>query len=795
MPSSAAKRAEYLTTLESCIQSRDADSSSGSFCGGHPLQLPLRLPILRVEGVGPLAFPLPPMMCRDLIGHSKQAPFGRGERTLVDVSVRNTWEIDAALISVDAEWTSAVTDVVLPQLSKDLGLDSVDAVNCRLYKMLIYEQGGFFHVHRDSEKERGMFGTLVMLLPSEYSGGQLVVEHRGQSEVIDLAKDEGWRSFSFAFFYADCRHEIKPVTSGYRVALTYNLSLKALDTTSALPPAPFAQIYSELPVVLNRMAQALTEWSAFHITGTQLSGPKALLIPLEHEYTEYNLSPHHLKSHDKALLARLQQAAAHSRNGPNDPSGPCLIHLCLINCHVRIDEMEDNDDDARETSLTISQAQLVPLSDRPLGIAPYDQIITGCQWGEDDVEVLNSIEGWSWEEEAPEEEEEEDTGNEGTFTNRFYQKAAILLVRSATKWDFIVDADGAKTEASTLLNQLKAAIAESTIDLGECVAFARALLSLLSRPEAASLQLSYLNALEALQARIDREGTGRGGELLESDGVRSLVQQMKRCYTFHFTDSNLPAQLKRLVSGAHDWILEELSKAFRRLLSATNAPPPPRNPWDYSPKVDSSWDRAIRVSTEFLWGFFPLRLSKERSPSTAPSEEEIPRAWLGVVTQLLQALCEDVTMEKLSQFKLEAALDRFPPLLRVLCAYHQQRMEDLSHCEEYSSVYFSAAELLVNALSKRVDVVWTTVGEERRTNPEGHARVDPMDEAFCGTVEARLIAPLKAMLSPLLSMSAPQSLSTSAASHQHFLATFLPVLHWIQRWLQHQTASLPPVPL
>jgi len=44
-----------------------------------------------------------------------------------------------------------------------------------LYKMLVYKKGGHFKIHRDTEKEAGMFATLIVQLPSRYSGGELVV--------------------------------------------------------------------------------------------------------------------------------------------------------------------------------------------------------------------------------------------------------------------------------------------------------------------------------------------------------------------------------------------------------------------------------------------------------------------------------------------------------------------------------------------------------------------------------------------------------------------------------------------
>jgi hypothetical protein len=47
--------------------------------------------------------------------------------------------------------------------------------------MLVYGKGQFFLPHQDSEKDDAMVGTLVVSLPSAHTGGELVVEHGGQS--------------------------------------------------------------------------------------------------------------------------------------------------------------------------------------------------------------------------------------------------------------------------------------------------------------------------------------------------------------------------------------------------------------------------------------------------------------------------------------------------------------------------------------------------------------------------------------------------------------------------------------
>jgi hypothetical protein len=45
-------------------------------------------PGLTVEGVGPVALPLLPAQAEHLIAAAERAPYGRGEDTLTDISVR-----------------------------------------------------------------------------------------------------------------------------------------------------------------------------------------------------------------------------------------------------------------------------------------------------------------------------------------------------------------------------------------------------------------------------------------------------------------------------------------------------------------------------------------------------------------------------------------------------------------------------------------------------------------------------------------------------------------------------------
>ena len=41
-------------------------------------------------------------------------------------------------------------------------------------------------MHRDTEREPGMFGSLIVSLPSRHEGGRLIVQHLGERLEVDF---------------------------------------------------------------------------------------------------------------------------------------------------------------------------------------------------------------------------------------------------------------------------------------------------------------------------------------------------------------------------------------------------------------------------------------------------------------------------------------------------------------------------------------------------------------------------------------------------------------------------------
>ena len=159
-------------------------------------------------------------------------------------------------------------------MKDELGLPHRAELTADLHSFLVYEPGQFFLPHQDSEKDDSMIGTLVVTLPSSYTGGELIVE-RGE----ELKAYRGSRAaLSLVAFYADCRHEVLPVKSGYRITLTYNLLLRGDTSRREGDAGTVAELTSLL-------REHFATPAPRYYGGQPTDVPKRLVYLLDHEYT------------------------------------------------------------------------------------------------------------------------------------------------------------------------------------------------------------------------------------------------------------------------------------------------------------------------------------------------------------------------------------------------------------------------------------------------------------------------------------------------------------------------------
>jgi hypothetical protein len=262
---------------------------AGRFCAQG--SIPFVPPGIVLKNDDDLALPLSRVQAAELRGLAEPAPYGMGAETRLDESVRKSWQIDAS----ELRWTSkkwqSTLDTLGREVAAELGVEG--RVTAEPYKLLLYDEGGFFLPHRDTEKAPGMFGTLILNLPARHCGGALVIRHQGREARVDFGAEFDASEIRWAAFFADCEHEVLPVASGHRLCLACNLIL-AEAKSGTIPSAPA------------EASEALVE-GLQHLARTR--GADLTAILLEHRYTQESLRVAALKGDDRARAAALFAAA------------------------------------------------------------------------------------------------------------------------------------------------------------------------------------------------------------------------------------------------------------------------------------------------------------------------------------------------------------------------------------------------------------------------------------------------------------------------------------------------------
>ena len=107
------------------------------------------MPRVEIDGVGVISFPIRDSQIQDIIKNAERAPYGRGDETILDTSVRNAWQLAPAHVRIGGKSWERSFQHILSAVTDGLGCTGMK-VSAEFYKLLIYEEGGFFLPHRDT---------------------------------------------------------------------------------------------------------------------------------------------------------------------------------------------------------------------------------------------------------------------------------------------------------------------------------------------------------------------------------------------------------------------------------------------------------------------------------------------------------------------------------------------------------------------------------------------------------------------------------------------------------------------
>jgi 2OG-Fe(II) oxygenase superfamily len=392
----------------------------GDFFVHGSLETPM--PRVEIDGVGVISFPILDSQIQDIIKHAERAPYGRGGETILDTSVRNTWQLAPVKVRIGGKSWGPSFQHILSTVADGLGCTGTD-ISAEFYKLLVYEEGGFFLPHRDTEKTDGMFGTLTIVLPSVHCGGELVIRHAGREVTVDLSNPET-SELTFAAFYADCEHAIKPITQGSRVCLTYNLLQRRTGEKNKPITAPLYDSEAD-------RAEAILEQ-----TFKKSDAPAKLAWLLEHQYSPVGLSFSGLKGRDAALAKVARHAARRAE---------CALHLGIVHIEEsgaaepcfdvdygrarRRGGYYDGDDMVEDADTGDEEFEVIEVFDTSLHIDQWidtnDHAVEFGSLPMEDGEILpaGALDG-----KAPDQQRlTEATGNEGASFERSYHRAALVI--------------------------------------------------------------------------------------------------------------------------------------------------------------------------------------------------------------------------------------------------------------------------------------------------------------------------------------------------------------------------------
>lgn len=286
-----------------------------------------------------------------------------------------------------------------------------EPIVAEFYKLLLYDPGSFFVSHRDTEKAPGMFATLVLVLPSSSTGGELLVRHKGREVRLDLHSEDPAEA-AFAAFYADCVHEVLPITTGYRLTLIYNLLRRGKGSRPEPPSYPSEQ---------SRLTELLRVWVADKKEPDN-DAPEKLVYLLEHAYTPAELGFNALKGTDAAVAGVLAAATQQS---------DCDLHLALMTVREGgIAEYMDNyGSGGRWSDEEEDEFEAVEVTDRQITLSEWRRPDNSrLAMSEIPVEEEELSPPGALDELEPDEERfHEATGNEGASFERIYRRASLVL--------------------------------------------------------------------------------------------------------------------------------------------------------------------------------------------------------------------------------------------------------------------------------------------------------------------------------------------------------------------------------
>ncbi|KAI9358404.1 hypothetical protein BD770DRAFT_410220 [Pilaira anomala] len=367
-----------LTDLKQiCIpDSITLDDVETNFACGIPVKDNAPDIAINVEGIlGPITFPLCP----------KDA-----QRILDTTPDKNTccFSLDTSKVLLNLTFQEYLFETLLPEIYSYLGVSKEAAENTLLQANQFYicQKGKTLNISQTTSK--GAYGTVMLILPSDYSGGHVQIDYQGETCLFQPETDTFHESYYIAW-YNDTTTNFHPVTSGYQTSIILSLIYTGQDPTINTASLQKQRIMIENGYLNPTqeakckvlMDQAIQSFQSELVKNHQ----EPLLYFLKYSYALPGITIDHLKQSDKITTDLLQDIA--SETGYN-------MYLGLVQRTVDAQVSEVDDYSIDEEGIHLAQTvlkdtfTLVSLNDEegnnilpgPVILPSENPMIQGVQW-------------------------------------------------------------------------------------------------------------------------------------------------------------------------------------------------------------------------------------------------------------------------------------------------------------------------------------------------------------------------------------------------------------------------------
>ncbi|RPD82298.1 hypothetical protein L226DRAFT_22082 [Lentinus tigrinus ALCF2SS1-7] len=207
-------------------------------------------PGLQVDDIGTLGLPL---SVREAAAFKACAEYAATANRDASANEKHCWEVEARKVHFgNNEWTTFI-DATFRQVCDNFAICSkINKSRYEFRRLALYETGYSLLPPRRQRGDEGVFATVVVILPSKFSGGSVCVAHDNREETYDCSPGSLTNTTVLAWF-DECTLEAQPLTGGFQLALHFDL----IHTTETPQPSLSGQ-----DCIVSRLRDIFSTWNS-----------------------------------------------------------------------------------------------------------------------------------------------------------------------------------------------------------------------------------------------------------------------------------------------------------------------------------------------------------------------------------------------------------------------------------------------------------------------------------------------------------------------------------------------------